>query len=284
MVDYLDQSLQNKNLDYFGIFSGSTFANNFSFIWVVIIIAFIHSILFLINKTLKRRCINSQNFVKASKWIYQLFAFSIYFRFILEANQFMILSSFSELKLWNTTSASKIISLWIALITSILWLGLILLSFIYWLRIRKIESTEHYMPLKVFVSGIKDGSKPRLYSTFLLARRAFFVIFLILGSSIPSIGIIVPLMVVQTVYLSLMIIVRPYKSTKDNLLETTNEVFYLVLISLLSYYNSESNWRKSAESTYLFIIIGNSWAIISIMIGRIFYIIINWNFIYVRFI
>ena len=269
MVDYLDQSLQNKNLDYFGIFSGSTFANNFSFIWVVIIIAFMHSLFILINKIFKRRCINSQKVIKALKWTYQLFAFSIYFRFILEANQFMMLSCFSELKLWNTTSVSKIVSLWIAIITSVLWFGLILLTFIYWLKIRNIDSTEHYMPLKVLVSGIKDDSKPRLYSTFLLTRRAFFVIFLIMGSSIPSIGIIVPLMIVQIIYLSIMIIVRPYKSTKDNLLEITNEVFYLVLISLLSYYNSESNWSKSAESAYLFIIIGNSWAIISIMIGRI---------------
>ena len=52
-----------------------------------------------------------------------------------------------------------------------------------------------------------------------------------------------------------------------------NEVFYFVLITLLVYFNSDSRWTKSSETAYLWLIITNSLAVISIMIGT--YLIFN---------
>ena len=271
IVDSLDHNLENKNLDYFGIFSGSTFANNLSLIWVILIILVLHLLYLLIFKSLKGKFKHKEKWVKLLDWFYQLFTFTIYLRFILEANQFMMLSSFSEIKSWTTSDDPKIISLWIAFALSFLWIGLVVLTFVYWIKNRNIENINRFMSLKAFFSGLKDESRPRLYSTVLLARRAFLVVFLVMGSSLNSIVIIAPMIVIQFAYLSLFVVVRPYKATKDNILEITNELFYFVMIALLSHFNSESKWTKSAENAYLFLIIGNSIAIISIMISKSIY-------------
>ena len=268
LVDSLEQNLEFTNLEYFGIKSGSTFSNNFSLICVVIIISLIHLWYLLIAKRLKKWVSGKENWMKILDKIYQLFAFTIYLRLFLEANQFLMLSWLSELKLWNPLSASKLISLWIAFLATILWIFLIVISFLNWMFNKNLESTDHYFPLKELFGGLKDNSKPRLYSTILLTRRAFLVIFLVMGSSLTSITIIVPMMVVQFIYLSLIILIRPYKSAKDNILEITNEVFYFILISLLVHFNSESRWNKQSETAYLCLIIVNSLAVISIMLSK----------------
>ena len=270
VIDSLDHDLENKSLDYFGIFSGSTFANNLSLIWVILIILVLHLLYLLIFKSLKGKFKHKEKWVKLLDWFYQLFTFTIYLRFILEANQFMMLSSFSEIKSWSTSDDSKIISLWIAFILSFLWIGLVVLTFLYWIKNRNLENTNRFMSFKAFFSGLKDESRPRLYSTVLLARRAFLVIFLVMGSSLNSILIIAPMIVIQFTYLSLFVVVRPYKATKDNILEITNELFYFVLIALLSHFNSESKWTNIIESWYLFLIIGNSLVVISIMISMFY--------------
>ena len=273
-------SIENKSLDYFGILSGSTLVNNFSLLWIIIIIFTIHLFYLGIYKWLKRKRMKNQKWIKLIEWIYQLFAYTIYLRLILEANQFIMLSSFSELRSWDTSNASKIVSLWIAFIGTLLWISLIILSFLFWLRNKHLENIDHYMPLKVFFCNLKIDDRSRLYSTVLLARRALLVIYLIMGSSIISIGLVVPIMVLQIVYLILILYVRPYKSNTDNALEITNEFFYFIMIALLCYFNEESKWNNTAETVYLWLIIGNSILIISITISKILFWIIQYSFYY----
>ena len=55
LIEYLNSALPRKELDYFGIFSGSTLSNNFSLIWILIIIALIHSFLMIIYKLTKHK-------------------------------------------------------------------------------------------------------------------------------------------------------------------------------------------------------------------------------------
>ena len=224
IIDSLDHELENKNLTYFGIKSGSTLSNNFSLVWTIAIISLFHLWYLWVFKKLMKKFSNKEKLLKIFEKIYQLFAFTIYLRLILEASQFLMLSWFEELKSWNVSNASRIISLWIAMFATLIWISLIILSFLNWYKNKNIESTNHYMPFKELFGGIKDQSKPRLYSTVLLSRRTFLVILLVMGSSITSIGIIIPMIIVQFLYLVLMVIVRPYKAIKDNLLEITNEV------------------------------------------------------------
>ena len=268
LVGWFDYSINNQSLNYFGVFSGSTFVNIFALIWAVILIGVAHIWYLCLFKRLLTWCEERPTCIKYLNKVYQLLTFTIYIRLILEANIFIMLTSLSEIKSWNTASASKIASLIIAIIWEILWIALLVLTFMHWIYNRKLENIDHYMPLKAFFDGLKHQSKARLYSTVLLLRRVFLTTFLIIGSSISSIGIIIPMMIIQFVYLSLFIIVRPHSWVKDNVLEITNEVYYFVLIVLLVHFNSDSRWNGTAESVYFCLIVSNSIIIVLIMIGK----------------
>ena len=265
IVDWFrfDQSMDN--LSYFGIFSGSSFSNNFSLICVFVIIMMTHLMFYLLFRYLKIKDREMTMWTKVFNKVFQLFTYTIYVRLILESNQFILLSSFSELRIWSSSNNSKTISLIIAFIASLSWISFIVANYIHWRYNWKIDSTDHYMPFKEFFSDLKDKSVPRLYSTIILIRRAIFVIYLIMGNSFNSIGLVVPLVVFQLLYFVNLVIIRPFKAAMDNVLELTNEIFYFVLIVLLVPFNSDSKWNKTAESIYLFLIIANSlWSVLII--------------------
>ena len=268
ITDWLDFGLENSDLKHFGLLSGSTFVNNFSLIWVVALIAAVHLWFNLCHSKLKRKTSDRPKWRSLLSKVYQTFAFTIYLRLVLESNQFLLLSSFSELKTWHITGTVRIVSLWTAFAAASVCVSLIAVSFVHWLFHRQLENTDHYMPLKELFGGLKDRSKPRLYSIVLLTRRCFLVAFLVAGSSLTSTAIVVPMLVVQTVYVSLMTALRPYKSAKDNLLEVVNEVYYFVMIAMLVHYNSDSKWSKAADTAYLWLIFSNSLTIIFIMISN----------------
>ena len=211
--------------------------------------------------------------------IYQFFAFSFYIRILLETNQFLMLSSFSELYEFNTSSTSNIISLLSAFAGAFICIWLILLSLINYVLNRNVENIETYNALKEFFSGIKHGNYSKLYSTLLLMRRMVFASILIFGQSFSNIGLICPMIIIQFAYLLNLVIVRPYKLAKDNIIEIVNELFYFLLIFILSYFNSKDRWSSIIENAYLIIILGNSVTIILIMIGKRFLVIsffIDW--------
>ena len=268
IINYLTFSLPKKELDYFGIFSGSTFANNFSLICILLIFSSVHSLFLFIHRSLvvkmkaKKRCVNFLG------KIYQFFAFNFYVRMLLEANQFLMLSSFSELYEFDTSSSSKIVSLMFAFCGFFICFGFISLSLINYIIHKNTDNMEKYIPLKEFFSGLKSRGLSKLYSTLLLMRRALFVSLLIFGQSFSNIGLICPMIIIQIIYLSGLTIVRPYKLVKDNIIEITNEWFYFLLIVLLSYFNSKDRWGGWIENVYLMIILGNSMTIITIMTGK----------------
>ena len=125
------------------------------------------------------------------------------------------------------------------------------------------------MPFKEFFSDLKDKSWPRLYLTIMMSRRAIFAILLIMGKDLCSICLVIPLILIQALYLTHLIIIRPFKEIGDNLLEIINELFYSLLITLLVHFNSVSRWTKSVESLYLFLIIANSFWSVLLIISKI---------------
>ena len=78
---------------------------------------------------------------------------------------------------------------------------------------------DNYIPLKEFFSGIKSTSASKLYSTFLLSRRVIFVTILVFGEQSDSIGLILPMIILQLIYLVSLIKIRPFKQTKVILLK-----------------------------------------------------------------
>ena len=224
---------------------------------------------FWVIKYIFRKCIQKrQKLSDIKNKIHQFLMLSIYIRLIFQVNQFLMLWSFSEIKAWNISSTSRITSLATAFIGALIWNAFILLSLFYWIRNRNTEKIEENLFFREFSNNIKDKSKPRFYSTVSLLRREVFVVFLIMASSLSSVWIVAPMIVVQAFYLASLIYIRPYKSIKDNLLEIINESYYFVLVSLLSHFNSDSKWISVAENAYFWIIIANSFTICIIMISK----------------
>ena len=139
--------------------------------------------------------------------VYQFFTFSLYVRILLEANIFLLLSSFSELHNWLTRTASEIISLFIAFIGAWIWIMFVALSLISWYKVKNIENMDIYIPLKEFFNGTRSTSLSKLYSTFMLSRRVIFVALLTFGEKLISFWLICPMLIIQIVYLANLITV-----------------------------------------------------------------------------
>ena len=196
MVNGLDFKLPDVELKYFGIISGSTFANNFSLICIVLIFIAIHSLFLLIHRLLKSKVKSKKKWVKCLEITYQFFAFSLYIRIMLEANVFLLLSSLSELYQWDTSSSSKILSLFFFAFVGVwICLSFVSLSMINYSIHKDTKNMDNYIPLKEFFSGINDKRMSRLYPIILFLRRILFVGWLIFGRSLNNFALVCPMIV-----------------------------------------------------------------------------------------
>ena len=180
----------------------------------------------------------------------------------------MLLSCTSEIKRFNTSSLSSIISLIFSFVFAFICVWFITISFLSWTKYEVSENVPENYPFKEFFNGIALKSSAKLYSTLFLLRRMTLVSLLIFGSSLNNIYLVAPMIVCQTVYLILVVAIRPFKEVKNNVIEISNEWFYLILVSILAYYNETSRWSQSIQSVYLGIIIMNSVTIISVLICK----------------
>ena len=97
LTDWLSSELPLPQLEYFGLLSGSAFVNNFSLIWIVVILIIVTLIFLMIYFLSKPSRTKYAKISNGFDKIYKIFLFDLYIRLIFEANQFMVLSSCSEL-------------------------------------------------------------------------------------------------------------------------------------------------------------------------------------------
>ena len=111
--------------------------------------------------------------------------YGYYIRFILQTNQFLLISSMNEIYTLDTTSTPKILSFIFALV--ILFVCLALVGIVMYLSLSSYEvKVEEHNKIGEFFSGVKMKTKAKLYVTFLIFRRTIFVILLISLASISS--------------------------------------------------------------------------------------------------
>ena len=66
------------------------------------------------------------------------------------------------------------------------------------------------------------------------------------------------LFITQCIYLITMIVLRSYKTIKNNVIDMVNETVYIVCIGLLMYYNKASDWTKTVESVFIYLFLGST--------------------------
>ena len=191
------------------------------------------------------------------------FGFIIYIRLITEAFQVIFLASFSEIHTWNESSASRIISLVIAVL--IFLMTLLFFTFSFWMVFKPTQadgesegnSTAKYRRFQEFFDGIKNNSKARMYPiiSIFLRRLIYIPLLIALSSTLQKLLII---LVCELLIQIFFIRVRPFKETKDNLLEGANLAFFMVITGLLIYLKEHQSWVKTWETIYLYIILSNN--------------------------
>lgn len=123
----------------------------------------------------------------------------------------------------------------------------------------------------VFYTDLKSNKWAKLYTTNLLMRRILFCIIVIAFLREDAVFIVFSLMfLIQVAYFTQIVVIRPFKNTKHNLIETLNEAFILMCISafFLVGDSSEEEWRAVMATAVLFSLVLNTVFIVIIEMGK----------------
>ena len=127
----------------------------------------------------------------------------------------------------------------------------------HWLKTKqedKIESEKHFSQL---YDGLKPKFASRSYSFIMLLRRLVYIC-IVFFSQADIVFTILAIFIIQFVYLTTMIVLRSYKTIKNNVIDMINETVYIVCIGMLFHYNKASRWTKSVESAFIYLFLGST--------------------------
>ena len=200
--------------------------------------------------------------------MYQFLYFSVYIRLLMETSQFLMMSSLYQIYSWSFLNYRYSISFALSVIWILFILFLIVVSFIQWRRFfNGYDKNKHYY-FKEFLSSIKERPWARIYTTWMMVRRLLLVSLLIFGSSLQSIILVSMMILIQLIYLIIVLILRPFDDFINNLITILNEIYYLVLICMLVYFNNPDRWTDTIATIYMYLIMSNSAIIILILVGN----------------
>ena len=267
--------LSNSLLDPIGIKSDSTLYNMYSYILSHICIVFLHFVIYISYRLV--RCLNSDGrwgqIVKWSLWglnkALNFLTFGYYIRSLLEINQLLLISLTYEIYKFNASNFVRIVSLSTAillLLLSIVCFILIIFTIIIAFSSYQVDENEHNK-LEEIVKGIKTDKKFKIYSPILLFRRAVFVVILITFTFASSKLIIGILSFLQLIYAASIMIQRPFKEVKINLIEIINEIYFFGLMFSLFFLNTNNDWNSFKISLYVWVLASNSMIDCFIILG-----------------
>ena len=254
LFDIFSFAQQYQNLDEIGISSGNTFINIFKLMFLIIIFILLHIILYPIISKLRSWRRESKYKIIGDK-LFQIFTFSIYVRVIIQAFLVILLSAVSEISLFSVENPIRIISL------SLSWLLCISLFFYFmicWYQIWKahpdITLTNQIYFLEFF-NGIKNNTYARIFPAVHMMQRILCVILLIIFEQLNEYAKISLLTIIHLSSLVYFLIVRPFDSKRDWILESLSQTLVTTFTSLLIYFCYESEWNNVISWVFISMII-----------------------------
>ena len=281
VIEKFDFDLSNPTLDLLDVKTDSTIYNISSAILFILLIIPLHLIISLISKLFNNT--NSEGEWIRLKSIFKvvinkillMLTFGWYIRYMLEMNQYILISSLHEIINFHSSNTLKVVSLVFSIL--ILCLCISIIVFVLYLSLSSYEAIEEsHNKLGEFFNGIKMQKKFKLYSSILLIRRFVFIILLLSLVSIKSWMLVGILSIIQFFYVIWIIVLRPFSETKGNIIEIINELFFIVLLGSLVYLNSEENWNATNTSIYVWIITSNNLVAFIIVLGTFQHLIFSW--------
>ena len=183
----------------------------------------------------------------------ELFTFALYIRIILESNQFILIAWVSEMYQFNFNETKRKISIIIAFLILIAWIALIVITILITFSkdVNKLsESKDKKSKFAHLFDGLSPNKKSRLFAWLLQIRRAIFVILLIIFGPKSLIIVISVLVGLQLIYLLLLAAIRPYEVVIWNIIEMTNEFYFLIILAFLLKYNTAADWKGTPTTVY----------------------------------
>jgi hypothetical protein len=261
----LDAEQRNEYLETIGLESESSFVNNLSIVFTVLLTLCAHGVVYFIY----RRVID----VAEPKWyqkalikVFEALTISVYIRTIMEAYLFVWISSFSEIKYAQFGSTAFVISFTISLllmVASLLVIGTLVCQI---LKAHPEFSIESQWAFRELFAGLKNTTFSRLFPLFFCLNRFLWVVIVVFLKEIALDAKTVIFSTLQLLLLIYLTAVRPLESKKDMLIELTNQVILVVLSCLLIHFKSEGNWNTLVKFLYMGMITLGVWVGITLSI------------------
>ena len=264
-IDYFSFDQTDANLSSIGINSGSIIINIYPIASTILMVIILHLSILCFFKVISKlsSSLSTWWLILFLKWVMKkqllLLSFGFYIRYILESNQYVLLSCISEIREHNTSSVTRSISFVISTIILGMCWSLIIVTFILAFQKVKTEIQPRNQLAQLF-DGVIKQAKYRMYIIALLWRRITFVAVLLLvtpKNQILAKGILTG---VQFIYTGFIAILRPFTSAKSNLIEIINEIYFFALFSSLLFLDSEKNWGSITPKIYIWVIWSNSFS------------------------
>ena len=278
VIEEFDIKLSNQSLELLGINSKSSIYNIYPVVILALLIIPIHFLILFLYILMPTEAPEGRwKFIKrvSIKLVNRLFAiltFGWYIRYILETNQYVLISWINEVYSFTISDSQRTISLLFSILVSWLCLCLIICVSLLSLSSYEVIKNKHNKVGEIF-NGVKMMKRNKLYVPILLMRRAICVILLITLQSIQSWILIAILSIFQIWYLIYIVILRPFEEKRNNIIEIVNEIFFCILLISLIFLNSESVWNSTLIEIYMWIIISNTLAFFIIVICKYYFII-----------
>ena len=267
--------LSNNSLSEIGVNSDSSVYNITPFIVTMLAMLAVHLLVLILNKLLAK-CRTDWRWgwlIKFMKWVtsklFNFLTFGYYIRVVLEMNQFLLICSVYEVYSFNASQIFRVISLAFAMLIFGAWIVTSVFVFYLSASLYTVDESKHNK-LGEFFNGLKMQRRFKLHAFMLMLRRAVFVVLLLTWNSIASRLLIGVLAFIQLIYLAYVCFMRPFWQIKDNIIEIVNEIYFLLLLSALIYFNVESYWSSTATSIYMWIVSSNTMTVFLITISKLF--------------
>ena len=278
-VDWMEADQPNELLESLGIESKSTFINNLSFILTIFGIMALHLLLrfvFVCGARGRGKCAKFWTWFRLK--IIDIIKYALYMRLFIESHEAMLLSATNEIYLMDLKDFSDVFSLIVAFVILGFSIAMPIIAFYCFFVNRHNFDPEKKFFFMEFFADLRNAKIARLYMTLLLTRRIVFVSFVIFLPNAPreltytvllgKVYSIIVHLVSQIGYILALLLLRPFDSVVNNIIEMVNELFLLIVTCMLFAFSDESKWGGGAVDAILNVLMINAYLVVVIMIGK----------------
>jgi len=114
------------------------------------------------------------------------------------------------------------------------------------------KNLEKYWKWTEFFNGIKSKRLAYIFPSFFLLIRILSGFLLIFGKDSPALNKAIMFLILNFIFAVYLVLVRPFKSAQDNIIEAINQVIFCFLVTPLIWLKTKNDWTKFYESYYTY--------------------------------